>query len=160
MDSGYYTVKFDSLLLKEAVVEGDSILPPLRTEPAGSSDSDGSDVDDPSYARGMAAATPRGSWLAGSHTVVSARTHSGRGAGARPPQRAGERRGCVMGLGQVQRPTDAETQNDDSPTRATGVDGTHRKGRFPAGHGGLAGGQRNWLAVSGPPPGGCPPGIC
>ena len=160
VDSGYYTVKFDSLLLKEAVVEGDSILPPLRTEPAGSSDSDGSDVDDPSYARGMAAATPRGSWLAGSHTVVSARTHSGRGAGARPPQRAGERRGCVMGLGQVQRPTDAETQNDDSPTRATGVDGTHRKGRFPAGHGGLAGGQRNWLAVSGPPPGGCPPGIC
>ncbi|XP_059979304.1 zinc finger CCCH-type with G patch domain-containing protein isoform X3 [Lagenorhynchus albirostris] len=51
VDSGYYTVKFDSLLLKEAVVEGDSILPPLRTEPAGSSDSDGSDVDDPSYAR-------------------------------------------------------------------------------------------------------------
>uniref|UniRef100_A0A8C6MJH6 Zinc finger CCCH-type with G patch domain-containing protein n=1 Tax=Moschus moschiferus TaxID=68415 RepID=A0A8C6MJH6_MOSMO len=51
VDSGYYTVKFDSLLLKEAVVEGDSILPPLRTEPAGSSDSDGSDADDPSYAR-------------------------------------------------------------------------------------------------------------
>ncbi|XP_036680136.1 zinc finger CCCH-type with G patch domain-containing protein isoform X2 [Balaenoptera musculus] len=51
VDSGYYTVKFDSLLLKEAVVEGDSILPPLRTEPAGSSDSDGSDVDEPSYAR-------------------------------------------------------------------------------------------------------------
>ncbi|XP_059976079.1 zinc finger CCCH-type with G patch domain-containing protein isoform X2 [Mesoplodon densirostris] len=51
VDSGYYTVKFDSLLLKEAVVEGDSILPPLRTEPTGSSDSDSSDVDDPSYAR-------------------------------------------------------------------------------------------------------------
>nr|KAF6272997.1 zinc finger CCCH-type and G-patch domain containing [Pipistrellus kuhlii] len=40
MDSGYYTVKFDSLLLKEAVLEGDSILPPLRPEPAESSDSD------------------------------------------------------------------------------------------------------------------------
>lgn len=53
VDSGYYTVKFDSLLLKEAVVEGDSILPPLRTEPAGSSDSDSSDPDDPSYARVM-----------------------------------------------------------------------------------------------------------
>ncbi|KAM5217912.1 zinc finger CCCH-type with G patch domain-containing protein isoform 1-T3 [Hipposideros larvatus] len=51
VDSGYYTVKFDSLLLKEAVLEGDSILPPLRTEPAGSSDSDSSDVDDPSYAK-------------------------------------------------------------------------------------------------------------
>ncbi|XP_004430240.1 PREDICTED: zinc finger CCCH-type with G patch domain-containing protein [Ceratotherium simum simum] len=51
VDSGYYTVKFDSLLLKEAVVEGDCILPPLRMEPAGSSDSDSSDPDDPSYAR-------------------------------------------------------------------------------------------------------------
>ncbi|XP_057559908.1 zinc finger CCCH-type with G patch domain-containing protein [Hippopotamus amphibius kiboko] len=51
VDSGYYTVKFDSLLLKEAVVEADSILPPLRKEPVGSSDSDGSDTDDASYAR-------------------------------------------------------------------------------------------------------------
>lgn len=52
VDNGYYTVKFDSLLLKEAVVEGDSILPPLRTDPTGSSDSDSGDADDPSYARG------------------------------------------------------------------------------------------------------------
>ncbi|XP_058989976.1 zinc finger CCCH-type with G patch domain-containing protein [Mustela lutreola] len=51
VDNGYYTVKFDSLLLKEAVVEGDSILPPLRTDPTGSSDSDSGDADDPSYAR-------------------------------------------------------------------------------------------------------------
>ncbi|XP_008589276.1 PREDICTED: zinc finger CCCH-type with G patch domain-containing protein, partial [Galeopterus variegatus] len=51
VDSGYYTVKFDSLLLKEAVVEGDSILPPLRTEAAESSDSDSSDTGDASYAR-------------------------------------------------------------------------------------------------------------
>lgn len=51
VDSGFYTVKFDSLLLKEAVLEGDGILPPLRPEPVGSSDSDGSDADDSSYAR-------------------------------------------------------------------------------------------------------------
>lgn len=51
MDSGYYTVKFDSLLLKEAVLEGDSILPPLRTEPTVSSDSDSGDSDNSSYAR-------------------------------------------------------------------------------------------------------------
>ncbi|XP_022350526.1 zinc finger CCCH-type with G patch domain-containing protein isoform X1 [Enhydra lutris kenyoni] len=51
VDNGYYTVKFDSLLLKEAVVEGDSILPPLRTDPTGSSDSDSGDADDSSYAR-------------------------------------------------------------------------------------------------------------
>ncbi|XP_016057684.1 PREDICTED: zinc finger CCCH-type with G patch domain-containing protein [Miniopterus natalensis] len=51
VDSGYYTVKFDSLLLKEAVLEGDSILPPMRPEPAVSSDSDSGDMDDSSYAR-------------------------------------------------------------------------------------------------------------
>lgn len=36
-------------------MEGDGILPPLRTDPAGSSDSDSGDADDPSYARGTAA---------------------------------------------------------------------------------------------------------
>ncbi|XP_037667200.1 zinc finger CCCH-type with G patch domain-containing protein [Choloepus didactylus] len=51
VDSGCYTVKFDSLLLKEAVVEGDSVLPPLRTEAAELSDSDSSDADDSSHGR-------------------------------------------------------------------------------------------------------------
>ncbi|XP_004644201.1 zinc finger CCCH-type with G patch domain-containing protein [Octodon degus] len=51
VDSGYYTVKFDSVLLKEAVVEGDSILPPLRTEAEESSDSDSGDLGGSSYAR-------------------------------------------------------------------------------------------------------------
>ncbi|MGH0171044.1 UNVERIFIED_CONTAM: hypothetical protein FKN15_005363 [Acipenser sinensis] len=40
IDSGYYTVKFNSLLLKEAVVEGDGIIPPMRREEESSSDSD------------------------------------------------------------------------------------------------------------------------
>lgn len=51
IDSGYYTVKFDSLLLKEAVVEGDSVIPPLRSEEAAESDEDS--VDDSGYAKGM-----------------------------------------------------------------------------------------------------------
>lgn len=51
VDSGYYTVKFDSLLLKEAVVEGDGVLPPLHTEATESSDSESSDTDGASYAR-------------------------------------------------------------------------------------------------------------
>ncbi|XP_076973628.1 zinc finger CCCH-type with G patch domain-containing protein [Tamandua tetradactyla] len=51
VDSGCYTVKFDSLLLKEAVVEGDGILPPLRPEAAEPSDSDSSDADGSSYGR-------------------------------------------------------------------------------------------------------------
>ncbi|XP_061657087.1 zinc finger CCCH-type with G patch domain-containing protein [Syngnathoides biaculeatus] len=47
IDNGFYTVKFDSLLLKEAVVEADSIIPPLREEDPLSSDSD---PDDAAYA--------------------------------------------------------------------------------------------------------------
>ncbi|NWI55502.1 ZGPAT protein, partial [Calyptomena viridis] len=54
VDSGYYTVKFDSLLLKEAVVEGDSVIPPLRGEDAAESDeSDEDNVDDSGYAKGV-----------------------------------------------------------------------------------------------------------
>ncbi|NXO06307.1 ZGPAT protein, partial [Oriolus oriolus] len=54
VDSGYYTVKFDSLLLKEAVVEGDSVIPPLRSEDAAESDeSDRDSVDDSGYAKGV-----------------------------------------------------------------------------------------------------------
>ncbi|XP_051488704.1 zinc finger CCCH-type with G patch domain-containing protein [Apus apus] len=52
IDSGYYTVKFDSLLLKEAVVEGDSVIPPLRREEGAESDqSDEDSVDDSGYAK-------------------------------------------------------------------------------------------------------------
>ncbi|KFP71740.1 Zinc finger CCCH-type with G patch domain-containing protein [Acanthisitta chloris] len=54
IDSGYYTVKFDSLLLKEAVVEGDSVIPPLRSEDAAeSAESDEDNVDDSGYAKGV-----------------------------------------------------------------------------------------------------------
>ncbi|NWX95211.1 ZGPAT protein, partial [Nothoprocta ornata] len=52
IDSGYYTVKFDSLLLKEAVVEGDGIIPPLRSDGgASSAESDEDSVDDSGYAK-------------------------------------------------------------------------------------------------------------
>lgn len=46
IDSGFYTVKFDSLLLKEAVVEADGIIPPLREDDPVSSDSDTTDTGD------------------------------------------------------------------------------------------------------------------
>ncbi|NXW61373.1 ZGPAT protein, partial [Eurystomus gularis] len=60
IDSGYYTVKFDSLLLKEAVVEGDSVIPPLRSEDgAESAESDEDSVDDSGYAKG---APENGEW--------------------------------------------------------------------------------------------------
>ncbi|XP_010159800.1 PREDICTED: zinc finger CCCH-type with G patch domain-containing protein isoform X1 [Eurypyga helias] len=64
IDSGYYTVKFDSLLLKEAVVEGDSVIPPLRSEDgASSADSDEESVDDSGYAKVIDSGAPEnGEW--------------------------------------------------------------------------------------------------
>lgn len=55
IDNGFYTVKFDSLLLKDAVVEADGVIPPLREDPL-SSDSDLDDnenEDDVAYAKGV-----------------------------------------------------------------------------------------------------------
>ncbi|XP_062247977.1 zinc finger CCCH-type with G patch domain-containing protein [Platichthys flesus] len=52
IDNGFYTVKFDSLLLKDAVVEADSVIPPLREDDPLSSDSDLEDTgDDVAYAK-------------------------------------------------------------------------------------------------------------
>ncbi|XP_066186885.1 zinc finger CCCH-type with G patch domain-containing protein [Sylvia atricapilla] len=64
VDSGYYTVKFDSLLLKEAVVEGDSVIPPLRNEDAAESgESDEDNVDDSGYAKVIDSGVPEnGEW--------------------------------------------------------------------------------------------------
>lgn len=64
VDSGYYTVKFDSLLLKEAVVEGDSVIPPLRSEDAAESgESDADSVDDSGYAKVIDSGVPEnGEW--------------------------------------------------------------------------------------------------
>ncbi|TRZ20851.1 hypothetical protein HGM15179_006329 [Zosterops borbonicus] len=64
VDSGYYTVKFDSLLLKEAVVEGDSVIPPLRSEDAAESgESDEDSVDDSGYAKVIDSGAPEnGEW--------------------------------------------------------------------------------------------------
>ncbi|XP_053169664.1 zinc finger CCCH-type with G patch domain-containing protein [Hemicordylus capensis] len=59
IDSGYYTVKFDSLLLKEAVVEGDGIMPPLRSEESSSSsESEDEEVDDAGYAKVIESGAP------------------------------------------------------------------------------------------------------
>lgn len=56
IDSGFYTVKFDSVLLKDAVVEADCIIPPLREDDLPSSDSDLDDAeygDNMGYAKGV-----------------------------------------------------------------------------------------------------------
>ncbi|TNN74584.1 Zinc finger CCCH-type with G patch domain-containing protein [Liparis tanakae] len=46
IDSGFFTVKFDSVLLKDVVVEADCIIPPLREDDPLSSDSDPDDIGD------------------------------------------------------------------------------------------------------------------
>ncbi|CAL8369623.1 unnamed protein product [Lota lota] len=52
IDNGFYTVKFDSLLLKDAVVEGDGVIPPMREDDLSSSDSSDQDDDqDAVYAK-------------------------------------------------------------------------------------------------------------
>ncbi|KAK5923269.1 hypothetical protein CgunFtcFv8_000252 [Champsocephalus gunnari] len=57
LDSGFFTVKFDSVLLKDVVVEADCIIPPLREDDLpSSSDSDDSgdeDEDDVVFAKVM-----------------------------------------------------------------------------------------------------------
>ncbi|XP_062283419.1 zinc finger CCCH-type with G patch domain-containing protein [Scomber scombrus] len=53
IDSGFYTVKFDSQLMKDAVVEADCVIPPLREDDPLSSDSDLDDEDDAAYAKVM-----------------------------------------------------------------------------------------------------------
>ncbi|XP_068589839.1 zinc finger CCCH-type with G patch domain-containing protein [Cebidichthys violaceus] len=46
IDSGFYTVKFDSVLLKDVALEADCIIPPLREDDPLSSDSDLDDTGD------------------------------------------------------------------------------------------------------------------
>lgn len=56
MEGGFYTVKFDSLLLKEAVLEADCVIPPLRQDENPSSSSDSEDDPerfDAGYATGL-----------------------------------------------------------------------------------------------------------
>ncbi|KAA0707856.1 Zinc finger CCCH-type with G patch domain-containing protein [Triplophysa tibetana] len=54
IEGGFYTVKFNSLLLKEAVLEADGVIPPLRQDDSSSSDSeDDSDQWNGGYAKGL-----------------------------------------------------------------------------------------------------------
>ncbi|XP_040295038.1 zinc finger CCCH-type with G patch domain-containing protein isoform X2 [Bufo bufo] len=51
IDDNFYTVKFDSVLLKDAVLEADAIIPPLRETDSSSSDDEDLGAEDSGYAR-------------------------------------------------------------------------------------------------------------
>ncbi|KAI4882019.1 hypothetical protein NFI96_000727 [Prochilodus magdalenae] len=53
IEDGFYTVKFDSLLLKEAVLEADGVIPPLRPDESSSSSDSENDFEecDAGYAK-------------------------------------------------------------------------------------------------------------
>lgn len=71
IDDNFYTVKFDSLLLKDAVLEADAVIPPLRESDSSSSeDEDLEGEEDSGYARvlmdgGDVGVTPCSSEFAG-----------------------------------------------------------------------------------------------
>lgn len=53
IEDGLYTVKYDSLLLKDAVLEADSVIPPLRPDESSFSSSDSEEECDAGYAKGL-----------------------------------------------------------------------------------------------------------
>ncbi|CAN2389927.1 Zinc finger CCCH-type with G patch [Pristimantis euphronides] len=71
IDSNFYTVKFDSVLMKDAVLEADAIIPPLRESDSSSSDDEDSEgAEESGYARvvvdsGEVGVTPCSSEFAG-----------------------------------------------------------------------------------------------
>lgn len=71
IDDNFYTVKFDSALLKDAVLEADAVIPPLRESDSSSSDDEDLEgVEDSGYARvlmdsGEVGVTPCSSEFAG-----------------------------------------------------------------------------------------------
>ncbi|XP_028849913.1 zinc finger CCCH-type with G patch domain-containing protein-like [Denticeps clupeoides] len=84
LSNGYYTIKFDSLLLKEAVVEADCIIPPMRQDdiPSSESDSDDTGEEFEAYAKVVDSRT-EAEWNPASSTQFGAWEVHTRGIGSK-----------------------------------------------------------------------------
>ncbi|XP_056239834.1 zinc finger CCCH-type with G patch domain-containing protein [Seriola aureovittata] len=141
IDSGFYTVKFDSLLMKDAVVEADGVIPPLREDDPLSSDSDLDDTvdgDDVAYAKVMDSAVEPtvllntvefGGWEAhtrgiGSKLMIKMGYEYGKGLGKMQEGRVEPVTAVVLPKGQsldqcaelTQRRTQSKAAKDGKPT--------------------------------------------
>ncbi|KAM9351112.1 zinc finger CCCH-type with G patch domain-containing protein [Symphorus nematophorus] len=152
IDSGFYTVKFDSLLLKDVVVEADCIIPPLREDDPLSSDSDlddSGDGDDVAYAKVMDSAVEStvtlnfGGWEAhtrgiGSKLMLKMGYEYGKGLGKLQEGRVEPVMAVVLPKGKsldqcaelTQRRTQSKAAKDGTQT---GRPKRRRKPRVPAG---------------------------
>ncbi|XP_069506981.1 zinc finger CCCH-type with G patch domain-containing protein [Ambystoma mexicanum] len=63
IDGGFFTVKFDSLLLKQTVLEGDGVIPPMRSDEASSSGESEDEVNELGFAKVIeSGSTESGNW--------------------------------------------------------------------------------------------------